>query len=759
MVRRISTALKSHAVKKHRYDILAIVALATASLYLTRPLLDWSQTTFGDITMSAGWLSWLKQSLFDFHQFPTWSPLWNGGMPFFGMVPPGGFYLMIPFYLLTGSTATAYNLAIVIMSLMAGISMYLYLRHLSPRALPAFLGAGIYLVLPVHSASMLFWGHFEILCAYAVVPLVLLFTDLFLHRSAGLYLFLMAICLGFVLLSQIEFAFIFLLLYVPYVGFSLFAQSIGWRRLSLLVTANRMWVVLTVLVLSIPLYFYVSVLTQYGHFAGLQPHDIEGGLSYYTLHNFGDAFLGKAGSISDSWLRPSTDCYTGPVTLVILLMAMALLLIDKDKKRVAGLLFFLLMGMAFLILSMGIYGPLFPILRELVPALQGMRVTLRFHYFFALCLPVIFTLSCLSLNEARTKTPWVPARVGHFIRSLVPILLVLGLVVDFSQYFDLYHIRLVNRQEFDRQLGFIQQNTDHDYSLNAGITRIEFYPPYSTPAEYWTKPTLELAGTALPWDQYREVVTYYHITSLGLAQDQDHLEFFSYLLSIDYVMLQNYEIAPSDSATLPEYSRKKLASLDALSGTTDEPLIYEGRLETDYYTMYLYQVKATSDKVRFHALDSSIVLLSDELFVSYDMFRSYTEMTDITTAASFLDRVVAVSSDIEDAAGTTIKVASLEDIPSLLSGESETNDSAAQVDGLNFNAKGLSLDVNAGDDGLVSLAYYYNPWWKAYVDGRESPVLRVNGIFAGTYVAEGLHHVEFIYDYPSLPNVISRLWS
>jgi uncharacterized membrane protein YfhO len=66
--------------------------------------------------------------------------------------------------------------------------------------------------------------------------------------------------------------------------------------------------------------------------------------------------------------------------------------------------------------------------------------------------------------------------------------------------------------------------------------------------------------------------------------------------------------------------------------------------------------------------------------------------------------------------------------------------------------------VNANEGGILSLTYYYNPWWKAYVDGKESPVLRINGVFAGTCVTEGSHRVEFIYDYPSLPNVISRLW-
>jgi hypothetical protein len=605
---------------------------------------------------------------------------------------------------------------------------------------------------------MLFWGHFEILCAYAVLPFVLLFTDLLLQRKAGLYLFLLAGCLSFVLLSQIEFAFIFLLLYAPYIVFTLYTKRVGWQQLLSIVSTNRVWVIMTLLVLSIPLYFYISVITQYGYFAGLQPHDIEGGLSHYTLQHFGDVFMAKADDLSDSWVRPSTDYYASPIAFVVLLAATVLVHMDKDKKRAAAILFFLVMGMAFLILSAGVNGPLFPLLRQIVPALQGMRVPVRFYYCFAVCLPVIFSLSCVSLSEMWPGTSRTSARAGSVIRSLVPLLLVLGLVLDFAHYFDLYHLRLVNRQEFDRQLVFLEENIPRDPPSNGVITRIEFYPPYATPAEYWTHSDLELAGTALPWNQYDEAVTFYHITSLGLSQDRMHLEFFSNMLSIDFIMLQNYTIAPAADASLPEYHEQKLASLDALSGTTDGPLLFKGSLDTDYYTIYLYQVKEASDKVRFHALDSSLVVLSDELFVSYDLFHGYSQVSHATSADAFLDTVVAVSSDLEDASGSPVKAVAVEDIPLLMTGEPETDDRPLQVENFKVTAKGLSLDVNAPDNGVLSLAYYYNPWWKVYVDGQLSESLRVNGILAGTYLSQGQHSVEFVYDYPSLPNVVTRLW-
>ena len=134
-----------------------------------------------------------------------------GGVPFPGSVPPADFFLVFPLYFITGNIPVAYNLAIIIMFSLAGISMYLHLKNLSQNYLASFLGALLYIVIPVHIGSMMMMGMFDIICAYALIPLVLLFTDRFLEREKQLDLILLSLFLSWVLLSQIEYAFIFLM--------------------------------------------------------------------------------------------------------------------------------------------------------------------------------------------------------------------------------------------------------------------------------------------------------------------------------------------------------------------------------------------------------------------------------------------------------------------------------------------------------------------------------------------------------------------
>ena len=45
---------------------------------------------------------------------------------------------------------------------------------------------------------------------------------------------------------------------------------------------------------------------------------------------------------------------------------------------------------------------------------------------------------------------------------------------------------------------------------------------------------------------------------------------------------------------------------------------------------------------------------------------------------------------------------------------------------------------------MVTLQTDY-PGWKAYIDGEEVKIVKVNGVFRGIYVEEGNHNIEFIF--------------
>jgi hypothetical protein len=762
---RMSALFRTLRLKAYQGDILSIAFLLAISLYLTRPLLNLStRVLWSDLGVSWAWLYWLKESIFTFHQFPTWSPLWMGGMPFFGMVPPIGFYLALPLYLITGNPPAAYNLGVIIMFCLSGVSMYLYLRHLSRNSLLSLLGAIIYLVLPVHTSAMMTWGMFEISCGYAVAPLVLLFTERFLDHRKGLDLLLLSLSLSFVALVQIEHSFLFLLFfYLPYLLFTLFLKKVGVRQLLAFTKRNKACVVAVALIILIPITFYVPLLAERGNFKGLLPHEIEGGLNHYTFKHFSDTFTLKANEFLDTWRTTATEHYSGPVAFLILLASMFFLALDRKGTHAAQLLFFLLMAMAMLILSMGIFGPLFSTSRTVVPFLADMRIAVRFYPFFAICLPVLFVLSSLSFAKFVARIPRVSARVRSLLVRGAPVLLVILLVLDYVPYLEIYHARVVDRAQMYECNTFLKETLTQNSLTRGNQARVLVYPSGSLMDKVSSVEdtdtgqfTIEITQTSLHWDQYEDAVDYYYSMFESITETADHLVFYTNLMAIDYVLVYVNKVPPIQEE---EYFTRKLAALDSYCGDAADLLRYRGSLDTDYYTIYLYEVKVVPSKIKFHPIDTSLMVASDDILASAALFQTYGEVSSDISASAFLNKVAAVSGNTQDAVGQSITFASLDDLPALLLQEPDApSHDSAQIGPTTLTAKGLSFDMNANEDGILSLTYYYNPWWKAYVDGKESPVLAINGVFAGTYVTQGSHRVEFIYDYPSLPNVISRLW-
>lgn len=56
------------------------------------------------------------------------------------------------------------------------------------------------------------------------------------------------------------------------------------------------------------------------------------------------------------------------------------------------------------------------------------------------------------------------------------------------------------------------------------------------------------------------------------------------------------------------------------------------------------------------------------------------------------------------------------------------------------------IDADLKAPGLLVLGDVYYPGWKAFVDGRESKIYRVNHVMRGVFLREGRHVVEFRYE-------------
>lgn len=753
--------------KQRLVDIAFLSALVAFSAYLMRPLFDWNDSAlYSDMIGFRIWFYWLEESLFSFHQLPTWSPLWMGGMPFFGMVPPVPYIIVLPLYAITDNIASAYNLAIIIAFSLASITMYLYLKNLTGHSPAALAGAISYLVLPVHIGSIMTMGMFGIMCGYAVAPLVLLFTDRLLDGKSPLSMVLLAISIFVVMLSQIEYAYLFLLFYLCYLFFSLATRRFGWRSVGNLLRKHKVQLAIAALILIIPVSFYISVLAQQHHFAKLSPWEIETGACHWSFGHFGDTFTARAGDYLDLFHNPATEYYSGPLFFVIILFSLMMVIAKKNKTQRIQMLFFLITAIGCLIISMGPHGALFPVLTKIFTPLADMRVPLRFYYIAAICLAVLAALSLKSLTRVLSRADGLSPNLKSAATRLAPILLIIAILLDFSPYFDSYHNRVFDQERSNAYAPFLEEHLQELADSNSSIVRLLTYPYQGTFTDRLAKIEntengvliIDTMSTWLPWNQYEEARHYQLSLFNQITEDEKHLRFYCNLLSTDYVFVYDEGIPPDPD---PEYTGVKLAELNALSGEDPRPLSYKGSIANEYYAAHLYEVKQVTEKIRFHAASSSLVVLSNDSMVSEALFDIYSQLDESVSTQRFLGNILAVSSD-DNEIEEYMHIVNIDDIPQLINDElfvSTGSDNGTEVQGFEVDPKGFSLEVETIEKGILSVVYHYNPWWKVYVDGKRAEVLKVNGIFVGCYLEAGEHQVDFVYDYPSPANIISKIWS
>jgi uncharacterized membrane protein YfhO len=66
----------------------------------------------------------------------------------------------------------------------------------------------------------------------------------------------------------------------------------------------------------------------------------------------------------------------------------------------------------------------------------------------------------------------------------------------------------------------------------------------------------------------------------------------------------------------------------------------------------------------------------------------------------------------------------------------------------------FKVDVEMQQDGFLLLSENYYPAWKAYVDGKEIKIYRVDYLFRAVYLDKGKHEVKFVFD--SVPYKIGK---
>jgi hypothetical protein len=122
-----------------------------------------------------------------------------------------------------------------------------------------------------------------------------------------------------------------------------------------------------------------------------------------------------------------------------------------------------------------------------------------------------------------------------------------------------------------------------------------------------------------------------------------------------------------------------------------------------------------------------------EEMLKMDTLESFEKLVKITGVNDFSPReeVVMLSSEADK-----------------LSAKEFTGEATVAMKSYRANKMEYTANVK-GNQLIVFSEVYYKAGWKAYVDGKEQEILKVNYLLRGLELKEGKHNIEFVFDDPS----------
>jgi hypothetical protein len=73
---------------------------------------------------------------------------------------------------------------------------------------------------------------------------------------------------------------------------------------------------------------------------------------------------------------------------------------------------------------------------------------------------------------------------------------------------------------------------------------------------------------------------------------------------------------------------------------------------------------------------------------------------------------------------------------------------AVNIDSISYNSSEVDFSFVTPSNIIVTLSEPWLPFWKAYIDGRETKYYQAYGIIQAIFLPAGLHRVRFVYTFP-----------
>jgi len=727
-----------------KQDVLALGVIGLFCLYLFRDIVFSGHLLIGDdfVTFYLGMKKFLYDEVRIHHEIPYWNPYIFGGMPFWAHFESTIFYpLGFLFYLV--SPEKAYGYTMFLHFVLAGFLMYLLARSLGVTELGSFVASAVF-VCNGFVMAILFLGHMSPVKSYVWLPLVIYFVNRAVRADVVWWNAIVAgMFWGIQILAGAPqdafYAFLAATLFLlcSFKGGSALKASLT-RLPAVAVTVFLVGASLS----SIQILPALELITESVRasldsyeWSTLASYPVQGIITILMPHFFGNYADGSVWVGNTPWSIPQQNLYTGILTLVLLGFVS---LHGKVEKRVK--VFGALLAMVSLILAFGHNTPVYKLV-YLLPGFDRFRAPSKIMVLWVFSMALLAGIGMDGLFSYLRK-----GSLRRFYPVLLSVLVLAALVAVFhitpsailkvfspfvladaipAKMPDAARMILAETQRLTLVISLILLLLllVHKHLVSHTVGALLLCALLLADLAYIHRKAVRHDDTV-----YAAIEKIKQSVDAGLGQDRSvfRVGSFKNTLGANLEMVLGYQTVGGFTALFPSryydcmtrYSENKLPEgwVSLFYGVTKHHLFMD-LLNVKYEIVHAENLLGLRDTClpRAFIVPGSLVLSKDEVL-------------DFMAGTDF-DPRKAILFEKEDPGP---RPHALPSGPLTGSGKAEITD---------YRPDRLALIADTPVPAYLFLSEIYYPGWKAYVDGKQTRILRGNYLFRVLELPEGRHSI------------------
>jgi len=731
---------------------------------------------------------------------PLWNPYIYGGTPFVGGLQSAIFYPLNLIYLIF-PIYVAINYSIILHVFLSGVFTYLYLRFikLNPKSeivrlsahdevrnlkfytdglsRPSCLVSSIIFMFCAPQIFHVYPGHLPNLCTMIWLPLILLFSELFIRSRNFLYVFFGGVAVAFNILAGHPQYFFYTAIAVAAYFIIRIIQEFGehrhWKYVGY--HASGIFIIYSIGVLLTA----IQLLPAFE----MIKHSTRQTLSYEWVGQFSFApenfitlfipeFLGNSLK-APYWGR----YYLWEMSLYAGILPLMLCAIASFYNRNKFTRTFLVMALITTILALGKFTPLFKILYSVVPGFNMFRGNSKFIFIVAFSLSVLSGFGFEYLQNTINNNPFQPGSKKKKLSAFLYI--TMSVVTAISLFLLVFFLCRAGYSSWHGIINKIYLLGDRYTTLpdlkNPGFLRATFAIATKSAVKFIILMILSLLVIGL-WVNgrlKRQIII--PITLILIFGD---LWFFGnqYMVTFDSrqcfwdkemlgIMKSNSEAARITTVGHFELNQGMAHDISNIGGYDANVIkeysefinLSDGKpIDTPNIVMEVRQISKLTNllNLKYILLPANVRIehptikpvFHNSKYALFDNTQALPR-TFIVHEAKTLSGRDAIFKELASNEFDPLKYVILEE-PSLLTKHrvSENLQSEPNPTIVEYSPNRVTIKATLFDDGYLVLGDTFYPGWNAYVDGKKSKVLKTNYVMRSVFLERGEHIVKFVYE-------------